>query len=365
MARQILTTAERAARRRAHAQAIVRDEFGDTAPWAQLALSFLAGVQSAQTCLTYASSLRKYFRWCRAQGLDPLAVRPSNARAYLVSQSHLAPCSRANACTAPRSYYDAAIDDELLDRNPFTRVHPTSVEPRVPTPALTEAQFVEVLDTIRAAIVREPGRLVHERDYALVYLMGRLGPRRVSISGTTWGDLKMDATDGPEITFHLKRDRVLTIAVPDDVVPLLDRWRWVLGTAIGRPLRDDDALFPPVGHRAGSVPLLKDGAPLPALSEGGISYQVRGRLTDIGIVGRRWSAHAMRATSITCGHEHGASMDSLQRQAGHKNQSQTAAYIRRRRRDCAAATWTPATRPLPPATALASRSAGNVADPAA
>lgn len=364
MTRQPLTHDERAALRRAHAQAILRDEFGATLPWARLAVRFIGGIQSPLTCLTYASHLRRYFRWCLAQSLDPFAVRRSDARAYLAQHAHLAPRTRAAACTAARSFYSAAIDDEVLDKNPFDRVNPTSAQPKVRTPALTESQFADVLEGIRQSMVRHPGRLVHERDYVLVYLMGRLGPRRISVAGATWGALGAEAGQ-VQLTFRLKRDRYETLDVPDDVVPLLERWRHLLAAAIGRPLRATDGIFPPVGPMARVLPYRRGAdAALPALTEASISWQVRARFFDVGIVGRRFSAHCLRATSATVAYEHGAPVSEIQLMLSHLNRSQTEAYIRRRRVGSAAARWTPTAQALPPMPSAGSRAGGSGEEPA-
>lgn len=71
-----------------------------------------------------------------------------------------------------------------------------------------------------------------------------------------------------------------------------------------------------------------------------ISQRIRARLLDVGLEGPRYSSHAMRATSATLAHEHGASIEEVQDQLGHASSPQTQVYIRRSvARPAAAARW--------------------------
>lgn len=213
-------------------------------------------------------------------------------------------------------------------------------------PALTQAQFEDVLAVIERHIHSGRPRVIHRRDYATVYLAGRIGPRRVSLSHCRVRDVTLE--NG--VTFlrlRLKGDRYDRVALPDDVARVLWWWLTELSRAVGRELRPGDAVFPPIGPHALRLHGYEGGVQLESVVPGTFSYQITNRLADAGIVGARWSAHALRATAATIAHENGASLENIQRMLAHINRQQTEAYIRRHNPQSAARHWVPRTGATP------------------
>ena len=181
--------------------------------------------------------------------------------------------------------------------------------------------------------------MIDARDYALLYLCGRLGPRRISLGTLRWGSLVVEAS-AAVIAFHVKGDRYDRVLAPPDVLAVLATWHKELAVALGRPLRAEDAVFPPVGAKTRDIGP-GSGAALEPMTTSSISYQVRHRFAHVGIVGPGFAAHALRATAATVAYENGATVEEIQAMLGHLNRPQTEAYIRRRLIRSAAARWVP------------------------
>lgn len=304
------------------------------------ALTFIGQRESPRTAETYSSALAAFFRWCAGIGVGPFEVRRSHAKRYLAELSSLAPCTRAARCGSVRSFYNDVLDDDEppLDRNPFAKVGPKQPKPVQPTPALTQAQFEELLAELAAVVADDPRPLLPHRDLALVYLMGRLGPRAITTSGLRWGSFSHRG-DTAFVKLHLKGDRYDEIEVPPDVLSVLARWYERLGEAVGRPLEPKDAVFPAIGPHARE---LRVSGTVEPISQDGISYIVKKRLRLINVTGNGWAAHSMRATAATVAHERGATVEEIQSMLCHLNRQQTEGYIRRRTVRSAARHWTPA-----------------------
>ena len=337
---QTQTPLARAKATRAHAKArFLGGEFADWPAERDYAASFIGSVESSQTASTYASALISWFRWCRERGMRPFDATRRIAKEYLVDLAHLAPMTRSNRCVAARSFYDYVLDDEPapIESNPFARVKPKNAKPRRTTPALEQGAFEDLLGFLEARIERDPKLLLHKRDFTLIYLMGRLGPRAITTSHLAWGSLH---PDGGRIllNLHLKSDRYEDVAVPEDVLRVLAHWHRVMAQALGRAPTSEDALFPPLGRHARRLDGTRTVLPM---SQDGIGYVVKQRLRGAGVVGPRWAAHAMRATAATIAYEHGASVEECQAMLCHLNRSQTEAYIKRRATRSAASHWQP------------------------
>lgn len=328
--------------RAARAHAISRFATGEFDDWPaerDAAASFIAQRESDKTAATYASALVAYFRWCRTIPLRPFEVRRAHAKRYLAETAALAPCTRANRCVVVRSFYNDVLDDDEapIDRNPFQRVGPRRPAPVKKTPALTQAQFEALLVELRAAVEADPRRLIAHRDFALIYTMGRIGPRAMTTSHLRWGSFSRRGDLGLA-ELHLKGNRYDEVETPADVLAVLAAWHRRLGTALGRQLTASDAVFPAIGAHARRI--VVPGC-LDPLTEDGISYIVRKRLKLIDVVGRGWAAHAMRATAATVAHEQGASIEEIQSMLCHLNRQQTEGYVRRRTVRSAARHWQP------------------------
>lgn len=333
------TPAERGRARRQHAMEPFRGPSFALWPAEQAAaIAFLSDLESPATAATYSGALVGWFRFCRAAGLAPFGASRTDAKRWFAESADRAPMTRSNLCVAVRSFYNHVLDedDPPIDHNPFHRVGPKKPRPRRTTPALEQATFDELLAHLARRAAAPPARLIKNRDLAMIYLMGRIGPRAMTTAHLRWGDVESSG-ERVWVRLHLKGDRYETIELPDDVVAILAGWYNALTTAVGRTLRPDDALFPPIGVHATK---LRPGRIEP-MGQDGVSYVVKRRLREIGVVGDRWAAHAMRATAATIAHENGASIEECQAMLCHLNRSQTEGYIKRRSTRSAARHWTP------------------------
>ena len=221
------------------------------------------------------------------------------------------------------------------ERNPFRGVKSPSNEPITPTPALTLLQFEHLLTMIRADFGHADGDRCARRDFAMVYLMGRLGLRREETRKLHWGDLR-GTGDAVTLTVHGKGDKYADVHVPHDVDEVLRSWSEVLAIAVGQVPGPDAPIFPALGaaHR-----YVKERMwPLSVFSVGAI---VRRRMIDAGFDGPRYGAHALRATAATVAHENGADLLAISRLLRHANPKTTERYIKtsENRRTSAAESW--------------------------
>ena len=199
--------------------------------------------------------------------------------------------------------------------------------------------WVVALGAARTMIRADFGRADRDRcarrDFAMVYLMGRLGLRREETRELQWGDLH-GTGDPVTLTVHGKGDKYAGVHVPHDVQEVLQSWREALATAVGHVPGPGSPIFPVLGgaHRYAKERTL----PLSVFSVGAI---VRRRMIDAGFDGPRYGAHALRATAATVAHENGADLLAISRLLRHANPKTTERYIKtsENRRTSAAESW--------------------------
>lgn len=303
----------------------------------EAAVRFLEGYPNRRTSNTYTSGLSRYFAWCVEQGVDPFTAKRSDGRIFVSSMAHLAPKTRDNYVAAVKGFYRSASDDELTEADPLGRYRVKKGTTQTPTPALTLDEFESVLRPLAERIATATASLVEERDFALVFVAGRLGARSISMRLLTWGGWRHRSPRG-DLSLMLKGEATLTLDVPPDVAETLEAWKAVLEGAIGRRVRAGDAVVP----RIGSAPeLRRSGAGrLQTMTGEALWAIVKGRYRDVGLEAPRLAFHALRATSATVAHESGASVEEIQHTLGHASRAMTERYIRRTRRRCAADSWT-------------------------
>ena len=207
--------------------------------------------------------------------------------------------------------------------------------PGRPAPALTKQELEVLLTDLERR--RASGRLIDRRDGALIYVMGRLGPRRGSLEHLRWRDFGLES-GRLVVTFRPTTDRYARIGVPDDVRWVLARWHSDLGAVLSRPLGPDDAVFPATGrtrHR------LASGRPLVPLTGASVSRLVRMRLQGVGLERPGFATKALRETAFTIAEEHDASVDVILAMFSARSHSTTLDRVLHRRIADPAASWTP------------------------
>lgn len=321
------------------------DESGldQSLPAFKFGVRFLESHRSVETMRGYASHLARFFTWCHERGLDPYAVGALDARTYeaFVERQQLAPASIKGRLATIRSFYRAAWENDEIARNPFRSIR-LSARPLVETPALTAEQLNAVLDTIAA----QPRISLHEqRDYALIYLGSRVGPRRKELRALTWADVA-NTVRGATVRLNRKGAKIDIIALPADALATLDSWKAVLEAALRRKVKPTEPVFPSIGYGGCDIRQARRGTLIPPSLQT-ITDTVRDRFADAGLVGPRYATHVLRASAATIAFEHGATMDEIQIMLGHQSQATTWMYIRRINRPNPADRWHLRVQPFP------------------
>lgn len=111
----------------------------------RLAGGFIAGKRSPETRDAYRDDLKSFFRWCRAQGADPLVdVRRTHLELYArhMEGRGLAPSTRQRRIGTVRGWFEWLIDEGLYGNpNPATKVKQPSATPVTDRPALTKREL--------------------------------------------------------------------------------------------------------------------------------------------------------------------------------------------------------------------------------
>lgn len=148
----------------------------------QIAVRFLLG-HSASTRAAYSSDLRQWFGFCAEDGVDPL----HSSRAYIDAYaSQLLEVENRAASTVNRllaalsGFYEYAVDEGVIDRNPVRRIRRPGVSESMSSTGLTAQETKELL---RAA------KFDGERSEALVTLLVMNGLRISEALGARIEDL--------------------------------------------------------------------------------------------------------------------------------------------------------------------------------
>lgn len=319
-------------------------------PAYRFAVEHIRAYSNLGTMRAYGSHLGRYLGWCAAQPLDPFAATTTTASQYeswidrrrATGKSKLLAASTAKTALAVvRSYYKAAWEDGLIPSHPFRRIK-LSAKPETETPALVPEDINEVLNIMARAT---PVKLINQRDYALIYLASRVGPRRAELRTLEWVDVQ-NTSRGPRVRVRRKGGDVDFVVLPDDVHEVLRAWKAALEKALRRRVDDHEPVFPTIGPGQWEVRRGRRNG-LQKLCLQGFTDGVRARFADAGLVGPRYATHVLRASAATIAWENGADIGDIQLMLGHKDQATTWSYIRRIHRKSPAARWSLDVLPFP------------------
>ena len=106
---------------------------------------FIAGKRSPDTRDAYGDDLRQYFRWARAQGVDPLiGIRRTHLELYArhMEDRGLAPATRQRRIGTVRGWYEwLTVEGYFHQPNPANRVKQPSATPVSERAALTKREL--------------------------------------------------------------------------------------------------------------------------------------------------------------------------------------------------------------------------------
>lgn len=346
-----LTDDERYERVHARALEYLSDSGLDQSlPAYSFAVEHIKAYSNLGTMRAYGSHLGRYLGWCATQALDPFAATTTTASQYeswidrrraTGKTKVLAASTAKSALAVVRSYYKAAWEDGLILSHPFRRIK-LSAKPETETPALVPEDINDVLNIIARA---SPTRLIDQRDYALIYLASRVGPRRTELRSLEWVDVQ-DTSRGPRVRVRRKGGDVDFVVLPEDAHEILAAWRAALEKALRRRVDDHEPVFPTIGCGQWEIRLGRRNG-LQKLCLQSFTDGVRARFADAGLVGARYATHVLRASAATIAWENGADIGEIQLMLGHKDQATTWSYIRRIHRKSPAARWSLDVLPFP------------------
>jgi integrase len=315
----------------------------------RLAVAFIEGMSNSRSAQIYAYHLAAWLSHCVSRGIRPLGATRLEATAYLGQIGHLADSTQKVRCAVITAFYELALENEMVRRNPFRKLRPKTVddEDRRRTPSIDEAGFDSVLGLISRGIeTGDPARdaiMLAWRDFTMLYLMGRIGLRAFQIEALTWA-ARTVGDEGVRLTIVRKGGGRRTFDLLTDLADALEGWATVVARALGRPLRPDDAIFAAFrfGVR-GTLEVARDSA-LPPLGRRGISATCKARLKDAGFEGYRYAAHLFRATAASIAYARGAGLEDCRLLLDHKSAQTTRVYLPPQKdRLAAASRWLPTT----------------------
>lgn len=111
----------------------------------RLAGAFIAGKRSPDTRLAYRADLRHFFRWARANDVDPLiGIRRTHLELYArhMEDRGLAPATRQRRIGTVRGWYEWLIDEAFFhDPNPVRKVAQPAATPVTERAVLTKREM--------------------------------------------------------------------------------------------------------------------------------------------------------------------------------------------------------------------------------
>ena len=277
---------------------------------------WLAKQKSARTRRAYRLDVAHFMRTLRISSLDEL--RQVDHRAVIAWERFMRETEGAQASTIRRrlaalsSLFKHLVAHNHAARNPVADVaRPTINRDEGSTLAFSKAQARKMLDAPAADTIEGL------RDRALLSVGLQVGLRRAEIAALKVSDLHQNR-GFDSLRVIRKGGRKEALAINPQAA---QRIRAYLDLA-GHAADQDGPLFRPLKHNG------KRQDPRRPMSPDNIDRIVRRYAQRIGME-RGHSAHSMRATFITTALENGASLEDVQKAAGHRDPSTTKLYDRR------------------------------------
>ncbi len=164
-----------------------------------------------------ASDLQSYLAWCETHGLDPLAATRSHIELYLrwlQEVQKYRPSTVSRRMSVLTGFYRTCVVDGVLEHSPAEYVRRPNVPPESPTLGLTHPQFEAMLSAANGSD--------NQCDFALVTMLGLLGPRIFEATGSDICDL--GETHGHRVLrVRGEGDKVVLVPLPPAVRRAIDR----------------------------------------------------------------------------------------------------------------------------------------------
>lgn len=277
---------------------------------------WLAKQKSPRTRRAYRQDVRHFMETLRIRSLEEL--RQVDHRAVIVWERHMRETEGAQASTVRRrlaalsSLFKHLVEHGHAARNPVADVsRPTINRAEGSTLAFSKKQARKILDA------PPEQSLEGLRDRAILSVGLQVGLRRAEIAALRVSDLH-ENRGFDSLRVVRKGGRKEALAINPQTAQRLKSYLLVAGH--GEDL--SGPLFRPLKHNG------KQQGPRRSMSPDAIDRVLRKYAKALGLE-RGYSAHSMRATFITTALENGASLEDVQKAAGHRDPSTTKLYDRR------------------------------------
>lgn len=255
--------------------------------------AFLNSYREGKTKQAYKYDLKQFFGWCTRFGVDPMTCRRQHIESWVRDLEATitrigrptSPATIHRAISTVRCYFQYAVDDELLNRNPVPaknrNLHLEPVPSKSPTLGIDRDEAKQLL---LAARQRSP------RDGAMISLMLHQGFRVAAVCALNTADLST-SRGHRTVTITLKGGDRQTVALAPVAAADLDEWlaeraRRGTGTTIVR-----------TGEVGGVTPLFTTEAG-ERVAYWHVEWTVKQAAKDAGIE-KKISPHSLRHTCIT------------------------------------------------------------------
>lgn len=260
---------------------------------------------TAQTKETYRRSIRPFFKWIDAEGLDLATATRIDLLKYKAFLSNKKPATQATYIVAVRRLY-AWLESEKIYPDIAKTVKAGGQSHGFRKDPLTIEQVKRLLSRI------ERNTIKGKRDFALINLLIRTGLRTIEVERANVEDIRQSG--GEALLYIQGKGRsekdAFVLLTPESLDPIMDYLR-----ARG-PVDDIDPLFEATGNKAGGE----------RLTTRSISRIVKDRMGSADIVSNRLTAHSLRHTAITLSLLGGATIQETQNFARHSNINTTMIY---------------------------------------
>ena len=277
---------------------------------------WLAKQKSARTRRAYRQDISHFMHTIRISSVDEL--RQVDHRAVIAWERIMRETERAQASTIRRrlaalsSLFKHLVQHGYAEKNPVSDVQrPTINRVEGSTLAFSKAKARKILDL-------PPENTVSGiRDRAILSVGLQVGLRRAEIASLKVSDLH-ENRGFDSLRVVRKGGRKEGLAINPQAAQRLKAYLLVSGHAEDL----EGPLFRPLKHNG------KRQESRRPMTPDAIDRVVRRYAGRIGLT-RGYSAHSMRATFITTALENGASLEDVQKAAGHRDPSTTKLYDRR------------------------------------
>jgi integrase/recombinase XerD len=277
---------------------------------------WLAKQKSPRTRRAYRQDVEHFMKVIRIASRDDL--RSVDHKAVIAWERYMRETERSQASTIRRrlaalsSLFRHLVSHGYAAKNPVTEVErPTINREEGSTLAFSKAQARKILDA------PSPETVEGLRDRAILSIGLQVGLRRAEIASLKVSDLH-ENRGFDSLKVIRKGNRKDALAINPQTAQRIKAYLELAGHG------DDSGgpLLRPLHHNRHSKDIQR------GMSPDAVDRVLRKYATRLGL-SRGYSAHSMRATFITTALENGASLEDVQKAAGHRDPSTTKLYDRR------------------------------------